>query len=141
MLDNNSINNDLIDNNSLNNDLINNLLEINNLNCNISDKREFIISDILKNIFKYKRTAKIHIYYLKLLMFITLCILYEFNYFNIKNFIIISFLIIFNIAFTENMLFNLFIPEYKIESKMILENQKKINKLVLENKLEEIIRI
>lgn len=115
--------------NNLDNNVVSNLKNLIELNKFISNKREYIISDISDTIFIYKNKAKRHIYYLKCIMFISVCFLWEFNIFKDKSFYITSFLILFNIAFIQNMLSNLIIKNYIKESELILEAQKKINNI------------
>jgi hypothetical protein len=107
------------------------IIELNNLNSAISNKREYIISDITDMIDIYKNKAKKHIYYLKCIMFILMCFLWEFNILKNESFYITCFLILFNIAFIENMLSNLLLKNYTKESKFILEAQKTINTINL----------
>ena len=55
----------------------------------------------------FKNKAFKHIYYLKIIMFIFTCILYEFKVFDKLQLTILIFIILFNLAFTQNMLNNL----------------------------------
>jgi hypothetical protein len=102
------------------------LLYLNNLKKSIIENKEIIISKTNSNIVEYISKANNHIYYLKFIMFIFLCIFYEYNFFNKINFSITCFLILFNIAFTQNMINNLSIPKFSKEKKIILENENKI---------------
>ena len=54
----------------------------------------------------FKKKAQQHIYYLQLIMFAFMVILYEFKFVNQSQALIIIFIILFNIAFTQNMLNN-----------------------------------
>ena len=102
------------------------LLYLNNLKKSIIENKEIIISKTNSNIFDYISKANKHIYYLKFIMFIFLYFFYEYNFFNKINFSITCFLILFNIAFTQNMINNLLIPKFSKEKKIILENENKI---------------
>jgi hypothetical protein len=55
----------------------------------------------------FKKKAFKHIYYLKLIMFIFTAILYEFKIFSKVQLAILVFIILFNLAFIQNMLCNL----------------------------------
>jgi hypothetical protein len=48
-----------------------------------------------------------HLYYLKIIMFFLVLIFIEFKFFTQKQLFIISFIILFNIAFTQNTIQNL----------------------------------
>jgi hypothetical protein len=69
------------------------------------------ISNIEGNNFKiyknFKNKANKHIYYLKIIMFIFTAILYEFEVFSKVQLAILVFIILFNLAFIQNMLCNL----------------------------------
>jgi len=54
----------------------------------------------------FKKKAQQHIYYLQMIMFVFMVILYEFKFVNQSQALIIIFIILFNIAFTQNMLNN-----------------------------------
>jgi hypothetical protein len=54
----------------------------------------------------FKKKAQRHIYYLQMIMFAFMVILYEFKFVNQSQALIIIFIILFNIAFTQNMLNN-----------------------------------
>ena len=54
----------------------------------------------------FKKKAQQHIYYLQMIMFAFMVILYEFKFVNQSQVLIIIFIILFNIAFTQNMLNN-----------------------------------
>ena len=54
----------------------------------------------------FKKKAQQHIYYLQAIMFAFMVILYEFKFVNQSQALIIIFIILFNIAFTQNMLNN-----------------------------------
>jgi len=51
--------------------------------------------------------ANLHIYYLKLIMIFTIFLLYETGFYNNTQTVVTSFIILFNIAFTQNMINNL----------------------------------
>ena len=54
----------------------------------------------------FKKKEQQHIYYLQAIMFAFIVILYEFKFVNQSQALIIIFIILFNIAFTQNMLNN-----------------------------------
>ena len=54
----------------------------------------------------FKKKAQKHIYYLQMIMCAFMVILYEFKFVNQSQALIIIFIILFNIAFTQNMLNN-----------------------------------
>ena len=105
------------------------LLYLNNLKNSIIENKEIINNKTNSNIINYTSKANKHIYYLKFIMFILLCIFYEYDFFNKTNFTITCFLILFNIAFTQNMINNLCIPKFTKEKKIILENENKIKEI------------
>ena len=51
--------------------------------------------------------ANLHLYYLKLIMIVTILFLYEIKFYNNIQIIITTFIVLFNIAFTQNMINNL----------------------------------
>ena len=51
--------------------------------------------------------ANLHLYYLKIIMLFIIFFLYEIKFYNNIQIIITSFIILFNIAFTQNMINNL----------------------------------
>ena len=67
--------------------------------------------DFKKNLKNFKTKAQTHINYLKILMFILVVILNEMQTFTNQQLFYISFIIIFNIAFTQNLLNN--VPKLK----------------------------
>ena len=72
------------------------------------------------------KKAKRHIYYLKILMFVLMCILYEFELLNKFQSMIVVFIILFNISFTQNMLNNIIFNN--TENKFIIDAKDKKDK-------------
>lgn len=56
--------------------------------------------------------ANLHIYYLKIIMIILMLFLYETKFFNNIQTTVTFFIILFNIAFTQNMINNLKYNDY-----------------------------
>jgi len=54
----------------------------------------------------FKRKAQRHIHYLQIIMFITISVMYESKFLNQSQTMAIIFIIMFNIAFVQNMLNN-----------------------------------
>lgn len=54
----------------------------------------------------FKRKAQKHINYLQIIMFITIIIMYESKFLNQGQTMVVIFIILFNIAFIQNMLNN-----------------------------------
>lgn len=57
----------------------------------------------------FKSKAQKHIYYLQIIMFILISIMYEFKFLNQSQTMVVIFIILFNIAFVQNMLNNFII--------------------------------
>ena len=72
------------------------------------------------------KKATRHSYYLKILMFVLMCILYEFELLNKFQSMIVVFIILFNIAFTQNMLNNIIFNN--TENKFIIDAKDKKDK-------------
>lgn len=51
--------------------------------------------------------ANLHLYYLKIIMILVIILLYEIKFYNNLQIIVTSFIIIFNITFTQNLINNL----------------------------------
>ena len=51
--------------------------------------------------------ANLHLYYLKIIMIVTILFLYEIKFYNNIQIFITTFIVLFNIAFTQNMINNL----------------------------------
>lgn len=83
------------------------------------------ISKIESNNFKtykdFKNKATKHIYYLKITMFISTALLYELKVFSQLQLVILVFIILFNLAFIQNMLSNLVLHNFQNE---IIEDAK-----------------
>jgi hypothetical protein len=60
----------------------------------------------MDNIYNFKRKAQRHINYLQVIMFITIIIMYESKFLNQLQTMAVIFIILFNIAFVQNMLNN-----------------------------------
>ena len=105
--------------------LIENLVENLKLITLISNER-FLISSKNFSFYKnFKFKAQKHIYYLEIIMIIFMAILYEFQYLSQLQSAIVIFIILFNIAFTQNMLNNLFLSNNNNQS--IIDNKKKLD--------------
>jgi hypothetical protein len=68
-----------------------------------------------KNLSHFKNKAKKHINYLIILMFFTIIFLNEIEFLEGSQSLFVSFIIMFNIAFTKNMLSN--VPTVKVVEK------------------------
>ena len=66
-----------------------------------------ILNEYKIEIKNFKNKANTHINYLKILMFISMIFLTEMNLFNNKQSICVSFLLLFNIAFSQNIINNI----------------------------------
>jgi hypothetical protein len=105
--------------------LLKNLTELEKLSGIIVCEIE-ILSNKNFNIYKnFKFKAQRHIYYLEAIMILIMGILYEFKFLNHLQSIVIVFIILFNIAFTQNMLNNLVYDN--IENPLINNTKKKID--------------
>ena len=68
--------------------------------------------EIVNNIKEYKKKANRHIHYLKVLFFIVFIVLGEIDFYETQTqYAITVFIVIFNIAFIQNMINNLEIPK------------------------------
>jgi len=56
--------------------------------------------------YNFKREAQRHINYLQVIMFITIIVMYESKFLNQLQTMVVIFIILFNIAFVQNMLNN-----------------------------------
>ena len=65
-----------------------------------------ILNEYKIEIRNFKNKANRHINYLKILMFITMIFLIEINFFNTKQSFCVSFLLLFNLAFSQNIINN-----------------------------------
>ena len=70
-----------------------------------------ILIEYKKEIKNFKNKVNKHINYLKILMFIVIVYLSEINFFNGKQVFCVSFLLLFNIAFSQNIINN--VPKIK----------------------------
>lgn len=70
----------------------------------IISELEFL--EFQKKVKKFKKDAKDHINYLIIIMFIIMIYFIEIKFFSDFQFCVVSFLTIFQIAFTKNMLLN-----------------------------------
>ena len=59
------------------------------------------------NINEFINKAYIHLYYLKLLMVFLMCFLNVIEFYNTKQFFVTGFIILFNIAFIQNLILNI----------------------------------
>ena len=75
------------------------------------NKIQYEIDNFKADLKNFKKNAQKHVHYLKILMFIIIIILSELKIFTNYQIIYISFIIIFNIAFSQNLLNN--IPKIK----------------------------
>jgi len=73
-----------------------------NIDLKEGEKIEDYDTVFMKDINLFILKANKHIYYLKIIMFVVVAILYEFKYYNNFQLGIFSFIILFNIAFTQN---------------------------------------
>ena len=68
--------------------------------------------EIVNNIKEYKKKANRHIHYLKVLFFIVFIVLGEIDFYETQTqYAVTVFIVIFNIAFIQNMINNLEIPK------------------------------
>ena len=107
--------------------LLKNLSELEKLSTVVSNEVE-ILSNKNFNIYKnFKFKAQRHIYYLEAIMILVMAILYEFRFLSQLQSIVVVFILLFNIAFTQNMLNNLVCDN--IENLVINNTKKKIEEI------------
>jgi hypothetical protein len=105
--------------------LLKNLSELEKLSGIVASEIEILGNKNL-NIYKnFKIKAQRHIYYLEAIMILFMGILYEFKFLSQFQSIVVVFIILFNIAFTQNMLNNLVCDN--IENPLINNTKKKID--------------
>jgi hypothetical protein len=105
--------------------LLKNLSELEKLAGIVASEIE-ILGNKNFNIYKnFKIKAQRHIYYLEAIMILFMGILYEFKFLSQFQSIVVVFIILFNIAFTQNMLNNLVCDN--IENPLINNTKKKID--------------
>jgi hypothetical protein len=105
--------------------LLKNLSELEKLAGIVASEFE-ILGNKNFNIYKnFKIKAQRHIYYLEAIMFLFMGILYEFKFLSQFQSIVVVFIVLFNIAFTQNMLNNLVCDN--IENTLINNTKKKID--------------
>jgi len=105
--------------------LLKNLSELEKLAGIVASEIEILGNKNL-NIYKnFKIKAQRHIYYLEAIMILFMGILYEFKFLSQFQSIVVVFIILFNIAFTQNMLNNLVCDN--IENPLINNTKKKID--------------
>jgi len=107
--------------------LLKNLVELEKFRDTIGKNRSEINSDITNILDRYRAKGQKHIYYLESLLVIIMSILFEIKFFNEYQFGLVSFLILFTIAFLQNMLNNLIIPKYIEKYDTINEIEGKID--------------
>ena len=105
--------------------LLKNLSELEKLTSTISSERDVISTKNFTFYKNFKIKAQKHIYYLQAIMFVIMAILYEFKFLSQLQSIIVIFIILFNIAFTQNMLNNLILDN--TENQVIVNTKKKID--------------
>ena len=105
--------------------LLKNLSELEKLTSTISSERDVISNKKFTFYKNFKIKAQKHIYYLEAIMFVIMAILYEFKFLSQLQSIIVIFIILFNIAFTQNMLNNLILDN--TENQVIVNTKKKID--------------
>ena len=105
--------------------LLKNLSELEKLTSTISSERDVISNKNFTFYKNFKIKAQKHIYYLEAIMFVIMAILYEFKFLSQLQSIIVIFIILFNIAFTQNMLNNLILDN--TENQVIVNTKKKID--------------
>lgn len=107
--------------------LLKNLSELERLSGIVASETE-ILSNKNFNIYKnFKFKAQRHIYYLEAIMILFMAILYEFKFLSQLQSIVVVFIILFNIAFTQNMLNNLVYDN--IENPLVNNTKKKIDEI------------
>ena len=105
--------------------LLKNLSELEKLAGIVASEIE-ILGNKNFNIYKnFKIKAQRHIYYLEAIMILFMGILYEFKFLSQFQSIVVVFIVLFNIAFTQNMLNNLVCDN--IENTLINNTKKKID--------------
>lgn len=107
--------------------LLKNLSELEKLTSTISSERDVISNKNFTLYKNFKIKGQKHIYYLEAIMFVIMAILYEFKFLSQLQSIIVIFIILFNIAFTQNMLNNLILDN--TENHVIVNTKKKIDEI------------
>jgi hypothetical protein len=107
--------------------LLKNLSELEKLTSTISSERDVISNKNFIFYKNYKIKAQKHIYYLQGIMFAIMATLYEFKFLSQLQSIIVIFIILFNIAFTQNMLNNLILEN--TENQVIINTKNKIDEI------------
>ena len=107
--------------------LLKNLSELEKLSTVVSTEIEILSNKNFTLYKNFKIKAQRHIYYLEAIMILIMSILYEFKFLSQIQSIVVVFIILFSIAFTQNMLNNLVCDN--VENPIIINTKKKIDEI------------